>query len=260
MISSIRMQINGFPGKSFARTFSTVPRKITSGTEFRISVFPATRFVDPRFRKTRTTLSSLSLPSSSPDFSRRISYKKKKKTLVDVLPLSPWMEHKSRIIDETELEIVRLFFCFCFVFSHHVSNFESTGFATCFLIVRFRFPLNAIAFELERRLVIFIPFFIIVSWSVQLIRVTQWNNSWNVVPVCSSTVVLLFLYWEAWMKINFSSQDTFVFCSRVGKKLRRARREHETSLSFPPPRVNYRLFLYLSPIYGRISVTHVVCE
>lgn len=172
MISSIRMQINGFPGKSFARTFSTVPRKITSGTEFRISVFPATRFVDPRFRKTRTTPSSLSpyplLPS--PDFSRRISYKKKKKTLVDVLPLSPWMEHKSRIIDETELEIVRLFFCFCFVFSHHVSNFESTGFATCFLIVRFRFPLNAIAFE--RRLVIFIPFFIIVSWSVQLIRVT----------------------------------------------------------------------------------------
>lgn len=88
MISSIRMQINGFPEKSFARTFSTVPRKITSGTEFRISVFPATRFVDPRFRKTRTTLSSLSLPSSSPDFSRRISYKKKKKRSSMFSPLS----------------------------------------------------------------------------------------------------------------------------------------------------------------------------
>lgn len=90
MISSIRMQINGFPGKSFARTFSTVPRKITSGTEFRISVFLATRFVDPRFRKTRTTPSSLSpyplLPS--PDFSRRISYKKKKKRSSMFSPLS----------------------------------------------------------------------------------------------------------------------------------------------------------------------------
>lgn len=77
--------------------------------------------------------------------------------------------------------------------------------------------------------------------------------------MCSSAVVLLFLCWEAWMKIIFPVK-TLSSCSRVGKKLRRARKEHETSLSFPSPRVNYRLFLYLSPIYGRISVTHVVCE
>lgn len=66
MISSIRMQINGFPGKSFARTFSSVPRKITSGTEFRICVFPATRFVDRRFPRTPTILFSPPFPRFFP--------------------------------------------------------------------------------------------------------------------------------------------------------------------------------------------------
>lgn len=107
MISSIRMQINGFPGKSFARAFSAENNKRDGISYLRGS----------STRETRATL----VPHPPPlDFSRRINKKLgKKRKLVRCPPPSPrW---------STNLENNRrngIGNCSSFFF-FSISNFES---------------------------------------------------------------------------------------------------------------------------------------
>lgn len=109
MISSIRMQINGFPGKSFARAFSRAENNKRDGISYL------------RGSSTRETRATLVPPPPPLDFSRRIKSYEKKESSFDVLPPPPSRRWSTNLENNRRNGIGN---CSSFFF-FSISNFES---------------------------------------------------------------------------------------------------------------------------------------